>query len=480
MAEIEDVLNYDPFGTQAEAHRAFLVEEYKRGVIFWGRRAGKSRWMVMQLVLSALYKQGTYWIVFDTQKHAKDVMWRQYLHTIPEEFVADKDGTELVIQFHHMDVEMTLPGMEKAQHILHDSKLPPSMIRLTGSDTADRDLGGEGNGIIFDEYQSQDGKQWRSVYSPFLATTQGWAAFMGTARGEHGHWFETLQRAQEDPKWFYTEATWRSNPLITEEWMKQEREDAIKAGELAIHEREYELKFHSPEGKVYPMFDRKVHMIKPDDVRLSVGNTLYGCVDWGWAEGHPLAFNLVEIDNFGNWYVTDEIHGYEIGKDELADLIRQKVGNRKLTLVVADSEDPEAIEIMRSKGFPMVAARKGHNSVVSGIPLLGSKLKPKEQFDGLPKPNMFFTSNCGQTIKQFELYSYREHKDDDERPPSEKPLKKYDDHPDALRYLALHLKHGLVQKRGQIGNVPKTNDYGIITPDAYTKAKSTGKSFFNG
>ena len=97
---------------------------------------------------------------------------------------------------------------------------------------------------------------------------------------------------------------------------------------------------------------------------------------------------------------------------------------------------------------------------MSGITLMGTKLQPKVQLLGSPEPDMYFTSNCAKTVFQMENYRYREVKKD--RPSTDLPVKMHDDHPDALRYLALYLKYGLIKQTGSLPPKPKFNGYGLL------------------
>lgn len=446
-------------------HDAFLSEKFKRGTIFWGRRVGKTQWSIWQLIIGACLKQGDYWAVFDTRQHAKDVLWDQLNATIPQSMIAKSDGTDLTITFKHLNGPVWIPGMGwKA--VKHDQEKLPSKIRLSGSDFADRDRGGEAQGIIFDEYQDQAPDKWDEVYEKFFATTRGWAAFMGTAKG-YNHWYDLMQHSQEDSKWIHSEATWRDvqehivdgEPMITEEWIKESKRDASRRGKLDIWLREFELKFMVPQKAVYPMFDRNIHVRPVEDVPDD--GTLYGVWDFGFAEGHPMAFNFILIDRWGKWWVTDEIHGTGIDMDEMLNEIHQKLAGRKVTGIIADSARPDLIDYARNKGkgLHIIAAPKRQKSVQAGITLLGARLKPKIQVTGTPEPDMYITQNCRSTVVQFESYQYKEAKDD--RPPSDEPIKNNDDHPDAIRYLALYLKFGLVTRKKPLKSGIKLNDYGI-------------------
>lgn len=467
---------YKPHAKQLAAHKAFLVDGYKRGVLFWGRQVGKSLWSLKQLQYSALINQGAYHIVFGTHSHASQVIWDQYLHLIPPQLIAETNKTELKITLHYAKMPLYLPGKGWIP-VKHDTTKPRSTIRLLGSDYADKDRGLKSHGIIFDEYQDQNPDNWDTVYKYFFTTTKGWSCFMGTAKG-YNHWYELIEyvraqkrKAEEEKKnarWFYLEATWRDNPAIDPDWIKAERREAEEKGTLDTFMQEVELQFRTAQGSVYDRFDRKTHVISPIDKRVPENGTLYVVWDFGWVEGHPTAINFVEIDNHGKWFVTDEIHGTKITIDEAIEAIKTKLGSRKPMALICDSARPDLIDMVRNKisngdgvTFPVIGAPKKQGSIVSGIQLLREKIQPKIQLFGVPEPDFYITENCSKTIYQFETYRYREHKKD--RPVSDLPVKKDDDHPDGLRYLALYLKYGITSGDDKLKiEEPKFNRYGLI------------------
>lgn len=463
--EQPDLLQYQPHDKQAEAHKAFLIDGYDRGTLFWGRQVGKSLWSVKHLEMAACFKQGQYFIVFNTHKHAKDVMWRQYLHTIPKELIYDINNTDLIITFNYIKMPIFIPDPKhpdggKWHLVVHNKNKPRSTIQLLGSDYADDHRGRKADGIIFDEYQDQDPANWESVYKYFFTTTKGWACFMGTAKG-YNHWYDLLEFAKQktNKRWFYLEATWRDNPLVDPDWIEAERQEAEQRGELDIFMQEVELQFRTVQGSVYPMFDRNAHVISVDDKRLPIDATTFVTWDFGWVEGHPTAINFIDIDNQGVRWCWDEIHGTMISIDDAVEMIKMKLSGRRLTAIIADSARPDLIEMVMQKGLNVIPAPKKQNSVPVGIQLLGQKLKPKIQLLGNPEPDYYFTENCKKTIYQLENYRYRENKQD--RPASELPLKIDDDHPDGIRYLELYLKYGLAKNSGPIKSNLKFNQYGL-------------------
>lgn len=456
--------SYQPFPTQVAAHRAFLIDKYKRGVLFWSRRTGKTQWSVQQLVYSCILNQGPHHIVFKEYQQAETVAWNQYLHTIPEGLIARLDKSTLTITFNYIGTDangneawVNFPEPIGRVKIEHDTSKPPSSIRLLGSDKADAHRGGESMGMIFDEYQDQDPSAWDAVYSKFFATTNGWAAFMGTAK-DIDHWNELLDYAEREDDWYYSKATWRSNPLITPEWVLQDRKEAEAKGALGVWLQEMELIPFNIQGVVYPMFNKKVHVVQPEEVPEH--GTDYVALDFGFAEGHPVAACFVRITHDDIWYVYDEIHGTGVQIDDLISTIRAKQGDRRITAIIADSARPDLIDYMQSKGLPVIPAPKKQQSIVAGIQLVAQALKPRTQVIGEPKPNLLFTTACPKTIYDFTHYKYKEIKKD--RPAQELPEKKNDDACDAIRYLYLFFKYGQPQKKEVIKSGVKFNEYGLL------------------
>ena len=428
-------MGYSPYPIQQAAHQAFLLDGKKRGVLYWSRRTGKTLWSIQQLMWSCMLRQGPHHIVFKEYQQAETVSWNQYLHLIPKEIIRETNKSTLTVTFNHFDGSVEFPW--GVTELKPDTDKPPASIRLLGSDKADSHRGGESYGMIFDEYQDQDRYGWDFVYQPMLLTTDGWACFMGTAK-DRDSWNEMLDRARTNKDWYFSEATWRSNPEIKPETIARLRKEAEEEGTLGAFLQEHELIPFSQQGAVYPMFNRKIHVIDSDEVPQE--GTDYAVLDFGFAEGHPLALGLVRITRDDVWYQYDEIHGTQIQLEDALTEMKYKLGDRVLTAIIADSARPDLIEWMGSRGYPVVPSPKKQNSVLSGIELLRKRIKPKIQLTGDPKPNYFVTRNCKKTIYDWTHYRYKEIKED--RPPTELPEKRHDDMLDALRYLELFFKFG--------------------------------------
>lgn len=449
-------VNYVPHPKQVAAHSAFLIEGYKRGVLLMGRQSGKTYFATNHGWLSAIIEQGRYFVVFKTYKQAHEVVWRQYIPLIPKELVFKKNEQDLLIEFNYVKGPVVLPDGTTIT-VEHDENKPRSTLQLLGSDQADSHRGFRANGIIFDEYADQDPNNWDAVYKHFFTTTNGWAIFMGTPRG-YNHFYDLIQFAQEDPRWFYQEATWRDSPYVSRQFIEEERAEAEKTGKLSTFLQEVELEFRAVQGAVYPSFDRKIHVVKPAEVPDPHDLTIYMGIDFGY---HTTAILYVGIDKDQNWWVFDELYGRESTLADLIPQIRTKLADLRLVLMVGDSAATDAIETM-AKEFPITPVIKRQDSIIHGIDLIRTRLKPRIQLTGLPKPTIFFSSVCKNLIYEMEAYKYPEDKPD--RNPLEVPMKMDDHGPDALRYLTLHLKYGLEKEdKWAKSSVEKEfNAYGLL------------------
>jgi len=419
--------------------------------------SGKTFFSTQHAWISAVKDQGRYFIVFKTYKQAHEVVWRQYVPLIPKELIYKKNEADLLIELNYVEnTPMTLPNGETIM-INHDKTKPRSTIQLLGSDQADSHRGFKGHGIIFDEYADQSPDNWDSVYKHFFTTTDGWAIFMGTPRG-YNHFYDLVQYAQEDERWFYQKATWRDSPYVKKEFIEEEKAEATKKGTLSTFMQEVELEFRAVQGAVYPSFNRDIHVIKPHEVPEDL--TYYGAIDFGW---HTTAFLLFGVDKDQNWYVIDEVYGREETLADIMPRIRDKLANKRITLIIGDSANRDAMEMM-GKEYPMMGVNKANDTkgYQLGISLVTEKLKPRIQLTGPPKPTLFFSSVCKNLIREIEAYRFPE--DKPERNPSDVPIKEDDHGPDAMRYLFLQLKFGLQKDEGPLTfEIEKhTNQYGLL------------------
>lgn len=145
------------------------------------RRAGKTVAAVNELIKAALScdkpnPRFAYLAPWFAQ--AKDVAWgylKQYTAVIPG------------VSVNESELRVDLPNGGR--------------VRLYGADNYDRLRGIYLDGVVLDEFADMDPRAWSEVIRPALADRQGWAAFIGTPKGQNA-FYDVFQRSVTDADWF--------------------------------------------------------------------------------------------------------------------------------------------------------------------------------------------------------------------------------------------------------------------------------------
>ena len=164
-----------------EAFRPFHERAQRFACIVAHRRAGKTVAAVNDLIDAALEcprpnPRFAYLAPWFSQ--AKDVAWgylKQYTAAIPG------------VQTHESELRVDLPNGGR--------------VRLYGADNYDRLRGIYLDGVVLDEFADMDPRAWSEVIRPALSDRKGWAAFIGTPKGQNA-FYDVLTKAQSDPEWF--------------------------------------------------------------------------------------------------------------------------------------------------------------------------------------------------------------------------------------------------------------------------------------
>ena len=216
--ELELPHNWHVRPHQTALMNAMLVEDYKRGVCIWHRRAGKD---ASSLNLTAVQSQqvvATYWHMLPTAIQARHVVWdaidprtgvKHIDQAFPKEMRAGVNNTEMKIEFKN-----------------------GSIWHLVGSDNYDRLVGANPYGVIFSEFSVADPQSWEYV-RPILSENGGWALFIYTFRGKNHGW-DMYEMARDNPKWFCElldiEHTFRDDAKTIPVISQEAYQDEIDAG----------------------------------------------------------------------------------------------------------------------------------------------------------------------------------------------------------------------------------------------------------
>lgn len=163
------------------------LDSHRFAVLVCHRRFGKTVGTVNQMLKQALLckrEAPRYAYVAPFRNQAKMIAWeylKYYSSVIPKRKVNE---SELYIE---------LPSIY--------ANRSGARIYIIGADHPDALRGGYFDGAILDEYAQIKKELWDEVLRLMLADRGGWAVIIGTPKGQN-QFYETYQRAINDPAWF--------------------------------------------------------------------------------------------------------------------------------------------------------------------------------------------------------------------------------------------------------------------------------------
>lgn len=162
-------------------HQRAIHSRLKRfNVLVCHRRFGKTVLATNQLIGSGLKctrESPRFAYVAPLLKQAKAVAW-DFLLKYSEPFRADANVSELRVDL-----------------------INGARITLYGADNPDALRGIYLDGVVLDEYADMEPRTWTEVVRPALSDRKGWAAFIGTPKGQNG-FHELYQQAKTLPDWY--------------------------------------------------------------------------------------------------------------------------------------------------------------------------------------------------------------------------------------------------------------------------------------
>lgn len=129
-------------------------------VVVAGRRFGKTKLSMLEMLAWATKKGQKIWYVAPTYKMAKQIMWNDLKAWVPRQWVTKIRENELSMTFRN-----------------------GSRIDLKGADKPDSLRGVSLDFLVLDEFQDIDPETWKTVLRPTLADRKGHSLFIGCVNG---------------------------------------------------------------------------------------------------------------------------------------------------------------------------------------------------------------------------------------------------------------------------------------------------------
>lgn len=201
--------------------RAFLETAARWCCLVVHRRGGKTYSSLQKLLVRAISHKRPgpptrYAYIAPTREQAKDIAWA-YL----------KDFTSKI------------PGLVPNETELKITFPDGMTIRLYSGDNYERMRGLYFDGVIIDEPEDIDPLAWPSVIRPCLSDYKGWAIWIGTRKGNLGHW-QRYESAKKDPRWYALALKASESGIIPQEELEEMKKDThpdIYAQEMELESR---------------------------------------------------------------------------------------------------------------------------------------------------------------------------------------------------------------------------------------------------
>lgn len=382
MNQLELTLNYCPYSYQYELH----LDEHRFKVIVGGRRVGKSRVLLQELIKHCLTTdKALAWWISPTYRDAREVGWDELMEYYPTLAPAIKriDRTNLTFEF-----------------------INNSRLLFKGSDN-ENSLRGRGLTMAgLDEAAFMKEDVWTKCIRPALSDKRGKAIFTSTPNGRNWyHYIFGYCNKAQNKNWKRYYWPTSLNPLIDED----ELTDAKNALSSVDFRQEYLAEFVTKAGMIYDDFNEE-NVLSYIDHGLHT-HTYYMGMDFGFA--NPTAITLMAVENDTEWvYQLDEIYlsrtpieQLEYKMNELC--IKHGLHKSNIKYVYTDpagnadeiSSGISPVDYLREKGW--IVENKG-SEVAPGLALVRSYV-----LNAAGDRRYFVHERCKETIRSMYGYCYK-------------------------------------------------------------------------
>lgn len=176
------------------------------------------------------------------------------------------------------------------------------------------------------------------------------------------------------------------------------------------------------EGLVYPMFDKKRHVLDERKEPKDEYFEYYISIDYGTINPCSMGLWRLELKKERAVRVKEVYFDSRKTKKQLTDeeyyvMLVDLAGDKHIQAVVVDPSAASFVETIRRHGKFNV--RKANNDVIDGIRVTSSLLE---------NDKLFFSKECEDSIREFGLYRW------DEKATADKVIKEFDHAMDDIRY----------------------------------------------
>lgn len=363
---------------QAEVFR----DKHRFKVVCTGRRWGKTRLSIAEMLRAASKKKQKVWYVAPTYRMAKQIVWVELLDALPRQFIKKHNETLLDI------------------HLINGS-----IISLRGGDKGDTLRGVGIDFLVLDEVQDIKPEVWKTALRPTLASNRGRGLFCGTPKMA-SLLYELYQLGQKEE--LQKKGVWKSwqFPTITSPFIPPSEIEAARADmDLRSFRQEFEATFEQQSGRVYYPFNRAEHVGDyPFNPKLPIMVGQDFNID-------PMSTVILQRQPNGEVWAVDEIYLRQSNTTEVCDELEKRYWRhlRQITIYPdpaganrQSGRGESDLDIFRERGFQRLRYRKKHPAVADRVNAVNKMLKAA---DGSVRLKV--NSRCKHLIDSLEQTLYK-------------------------------------------------------------------------
>lgn len=262
-------------------------------------------------------------------------------------------------------------------------------------------LGEELNGVILGEAAQIPLIAWKRYIRPRIGPRNGWALSPSTPNADGGLLRLFFNNGVSDEKDFEDWEVWQFSTLENPTFDKEEYETAKKELDDKVFQEQYEGKFVSRKGLVFPMFtDGNIIPELPGN--FDGFPVLVGAHHEGNSFNNPLAVVFIAFNpETHDFIVYDEIYEKQAVYRDVFEKIRSKLRGKRLLGAIVDYNNPTLEEALKSIFSSVLKNNEKkyskQHSTMRRIQVLHTLLKKRE--DG--NSGLMFHKRCENVIEDF-------------------------------------------------------------------------------
>lgn len=301
-----------------------------------------------------------------------------------------------------LEIEVKWPGRDAS------GRQARALIRGLSASNERGLQGEEWTHVCLSEAAEHDARIWTKYMQ-----TRAWRAVFPTTPKPYASWIrDMIRQGEREPSLRIEHFNFprQANPTYDEErYQIAKRQAAMRAPSGKAEDDPYFAEQFLGRwvwytGSVLP-FSRPRHVIDPEIIELE-NCRIFVSMDLGY--DHPSAALFWAVLPSGIYVIFDEIHERRLDSYKLIDKIIEKLDTRGLTAdyFTGDPQRPETQLWLQRCGLPIITMNKkmqrdravGHRRLVDAL--------TEGPMDGYP--GLYVTSNCVNTIQEWEDLRYRE------------------------------------------------------------------------